>query len=187
MNDGDLHRRQGIDAFNSVWELLDGREYTPSEVDELLSRAYASFYHWQRATGREPKNDARGSWLLLALPRRARPGRPGAPSRRSMCRGGRRSRDSSTSISAMPTRPRARALGLPRATRRGGRRASRSPRSSRWPRTMIASCSSRICSPSPGSASSSGEPADDRVRPVEDRVEPAGDRQDCRSWLTTNS
>jgi hypothetical protein len=63
-SDGDWHRRQGIDAFNSTWELLDGREYTPTEIDELLSRAYASFYHWQRASGREPKNDARGSWLL---------------------------------------------------------------------------------------------------------------------------
>jgi hypothetical protein len=64
MDDGDRHRRQGIDAFNSVWELLDGREYTPDEVDELLSRAYASFYHWRRAAGREPMNDARASWLL---------------------------------------------------------------------------------------------------------------------------
>jgi hypothetical protein len=62
--DGDVHRRLGIDAFNSVWEMLDGREYTPNEMDELLSRAYASFYHWQRASGREPKNDARASWLL---------------------------------------------------------------------------------------------------------------------------
>jgi hypothetical protein len=62
--DGDLHRRLGIDAFNSVWEMLDGRASTPNEMDELLSRAYASFYHWQRASGREPKNDARASWLL---------------------------------------------------------------------------------------------------------------------------
>jgi hypothetical protein len=62
--DAALHRRLGVEAFNATWELLDGREYTPEEVDEVLSRAYASFYHWQRAESRAPENDARGSWLL---------------------------------------------------------------------------------------------------------------------------
>lgn len=62
--DGAGHRRQAIDAFNSIWELLDGRDYTPDDVDELLCRAYASSYHWRRADGREPANDARASWML---------------------------------------------------------------------------------------------------------------------------
>lgn len=64
MADPALHRRLGVEAFNATWELLDGRTCTPAEVDEMLSRAYASFYHWQRAEGRAPENDARGSWLL---------------------------------------------------------------------------------------------------------------------------
>jgi uncharacterized protein YndB with AHSA1/START domain len=58
------HRRQGIEANNMVWELLDGRSYTSGEIDELLSRAYAAAFHWARAAGREPANAARGSWLL---------------------------------------------------------------------------------------------------------------------------
>ena len=62
--DPELHRRLGIEAFNATWELLDNRAHTPAEVDELLARAYASSYHWQRAAGREPHNDARASWLL---------------------------------------------------------------------------------------------------------------------------
>ena len=58
------HRRQGIDANNSTWELLDGRELTPDEVDDALGRAYAAAYHWRRAAGRGPANAARASWLV---------------------------------------------------------------------------------------------------------------------------
>jgi len=60
----DEHRAQAVDANNSTWELLDGRDYTPADVDELLGRAYAASFHWSRATGRTPANDARASWLL---------------------------------------------------------------------------------------------------------------------------
>ncbi|HYN33264.1 MAG TPA: hypothetical protein VES40_11610 [Ilumatobacteraceae bacterium] len=62
--DGALHRRLGIEAFNATWELIDGRDYAPADVDELLARAYASAYHWKRASDRGPENDARASWLL---------------------------------------------------------------------------------------------------------------------------
>lgn len=62
--DAATHRRLAIDANNSVWELLDGRVHSPEEVDELLSRAYAAAYHWQRAADRGPENAARASWLL---------------------------------------------------------------------------------------------------------------------------
>ena len=67
-DDGAQHRSAAITAFNATWELLDGRtspeEFTPGEIDDLLARSYASFYHWARAEGRAPANAARGSWLL---------------------------------------------------------------------------------------------------------------------------
>jgi hypothetical protein len=59
-----LHRRQGIAANNSTWELLDGRELSADDVDDLLGRAYAAMYHWRRAARRGPENAARGSWLV---------------------------------------------------------------------------------------------------------------------------
>lgn len=62
--EGNWHRAQGVTANNSVWELLDGRAYEPDEVDELLHRAYAAAYHWNRATGATAVNQARASWLL---------------------------------------------------------------------------------------------------------------------------
>ncbi len=62
--EGGWHRTQGITANNSIWELLDERRHTPDEADELLSRAYASQYHWARAAGRKPINAARGAYMI---------------------------------------------------------------------------------------------------------------------------
>ena len=57
----ELHRSQAVAANNSVWELLG--DDSP-DVTELLSRAYAASYHWERAARRGPENAARAAWLL---------------------------------------------------------------------------------------------------------------------------
>lgn len=62
--EGNWHRAQAVTANNSVWEYLDGRAHTPDEADELLQRAYAAAYHWNRATGATRVNRARASWLV---------------------------------------------------------------------------------------------------------------------------
>lgn len=62
--EGNWHRAQGVISNNSVWELLDGRDHTPDDADELLQRAYAAAYHWNRATGATSVNRARASWLV---------------------------------------------------------------------------------------------------------------------------
>ena len=62
--EAETHRRYGIDANNSTWELLGRDGLTPDEVDDLLGRAYAATYHWRRAARRAPENAARGSWLV---------------------------------------------------------------------------------------------------------------------------
>lgn len=58
------HRAQGVEANNSAWELLDGRQLTDDETDDLLARAYSAAYHWRRASGATPANAARASWLI---------------------------------------------------------------------------------------------------------------------------
>ncbi len=66
-SDGDDHRRHGVEANNSTWELLgrdDRDDFGADEVDDLLGRAYAASYHWRRAARRGPENAARASWLL---------------------------------------------------------------------------------------------------------------------------
>lgn len=71
------HRTLAIDANNSIWELFAKDERTPDDDEEMLRRAYAAAYHWQRATGREPVNEARARYMLskahlfAGLPERA--------------------------------------------------------------------------------------------------------------------
>jgi hypothetical protein len=61
--EGDWHRRQGVEANNAAVGLLE-RERTPDEDEDLLRHAYAAAYHWQRATGAGPENEARGSYMI---------------------------------------------------------------------------------------------------------------------------
>ena len=72
---GDWHRQQGVEANNSTWELIDLPVRTPDQTEEMLRRAYAAAYHWDRAAGRQPANAARGDWLLAKVHLLA--GRPG--------------------------------------------------------------------------------------------------------------
>jgi uncharacterized protein YndB with AHSA1/START domain len=69
--EGDWHRRQGVEANNAVYELLD-RDRSPDEDEDMLRGAYAAGYHWQRATAAKPENEARASYFDLAYAHEAR-------------------------------------------------------------------------------------------------------------------
>ena len=60
------HRAQGVECNNSIWELV-GAERTPERDEELLRRAYASAYHWQRAARRGPENEVRACYMLAKV------------------------------------------------------------------------------------------------------------------------
>jgi hypothetical protein len=64
--EGDWHRRQGVEANNSVYELLD-HDRSPDEDEDMLRRAYAAAYHWQRATGGTPQNETRASYVIARV------------------------------------------------------------------------------------------------------------------------
>lgn len=63
---GEWHRTQAIECNNSVWELV-GEPVTPERDEELLRRAYAAAYHWQRAARRTPANEVRARYLLAKV------------------------------------------------------------------------------------------------------------------------
>jgi hypothetical protein len=65
--DAAQHRTLAVEANNSTWELLGKEDRTPGEVEEMLRRAYAAAYHWDRAEGRQPENTARADWLLAKV------------------------------------------------------------------------------------------------------------------------
>jgi uncharacterized protein YndB with AHSA1/START domain len=62
--DGDWHRAQGVAAHQETWALLDRTDRSPSEDATLVTSAFASAYHWDRATGRTPANAARADYLV---------------------------------------------------------------------------------------------------------------------------
>ena len=47
-----------------MWELLGKSDRTAAEDEDLLRRAYAAAYHWQRTDSRKPENDARGAYMI---------------------------------------------------------------------------------------------------------------------------
>jgi hypothetical protein len=58
------HRRLAIECNNSTWELIDKADRSAADVEDMLRRAYAAAYHWERAAGSGPANEARAVWLL---------------------------------------------------------------------------------------------------------------------------
>lgn len=60
------HRKLAVDANNSTWEILGKpqSEISDDDAEEMTRRAYAAAYHWQRAEGASPANEARANWLL---------------------------------------------------------------------------------------------------------------------------
>lgn len=62
--DGDWHRAQAIAANGETWELFERRDRTPAEDRDLVASAYASAYHWARATRGTPANAARADHLI---------------------------------------------------------------------------------------------------------------------------
>lgn len=61
--DADWHRRQGVEATNAAFDLLEADRDAEADED-LLRTAYAAAYHWQRASGAKPENEARASYLI---------------------------------------------------------------------------------------------------------------------------
>lgn len=65
-----LHRRLAITCNNTTWEMIDGDRNAAND-EEMLRRAYAAAYHWQRAEGAGAQNEARAVWLLSKVHRLA--------------------------------------------------------------------------------------------------------------------
>jgi uncharacterized protein YndB with AHSA1/START domain len=60
----DWHRAQAVEANNSLWELFDKHERSADDQEEMLRRAYAAAYHWQRAGNAKPENAARADYMI---------------------------------------------------------------------------------------------------------------------------
>lgn len=61
---GDWHRTLAITANNETWELMDRVRSGTAAPSGLVRGAYAAAYHWERATGAGPANEARARYLI---------------------------------------------------------------------------------------------------------------------------
>ena len=61
------HRAQAIECNNSCWNLIEQPSRTAANDEELLRRAYSAAYHWQRARGAGPANEARALYMLAKV------------------------------------------------------------------------------------------------------------------------
>jgi hypothetical protein len=59
------HRKLAVDLFNYTWTLLDNKERTPEQDEEMVHSAHASRYHWGIAG--TAKNHARGEWQIARV------------------------------------------------------------------------------------------------------------------------
>jgi hypothetical protein len=54
------HRRLGVDLYNKAWSLIEKKDRSREEDDELLHCAHASAYHWLQVGTQA--NRARSEW-----------------------------------------------------------------------------------------------------------------------------
>lgn len=58
------HRYFSAQCFNRTWELIDKPDRSPAEDEQMVLRAYASFWHWTQRPDVTPQNLSVGYWLL---------------------------------------------------------------------------------------------------------------------------
>lgn len=56
------HRKQAVDLFNGVWDMMEMPHRTAEESDRMIHAAHASRYHWELVG--TPLNLARGEWQV---------------------------------------------------------------------------------------------------------------------------
>jgi hypothetical protein len=55
------------ECFNSAWELMEKPARTPAEDEQMLLRAFASFFHWTQRPDCTPENRSISLWQLARI------------------------------------------------------------------------------------------------------------------------
>lgn len=63
----EAHRYFSADCFNRVWGLLDKKERTPEENEEMLRLGYASYWHWTQRPDCSSENLSISYWQLARI------------------------------------------------------------------------------------------------------------------------
>jgi len=58
----EAHKKFAVDCFNLTWNLLDKKDRTVEEIDEMIHTAHASRFHWGEIG--TPLEFERGEWQI---------------------------------------------------------------------------------------------------------------------------
>lgn len=58
------HKQLAVNCFNATWDLLDLKERTKDEEEQMIHLAHTSFWHWTQVVDHTPKNLSIGYWQL---------------------------------------------------------------------------------------------------------------------------
>lgn len=62
LDEHDWHKKEAMRCFNGTWDLLDKKDRTPLENNQMIHMAHASRFHWEHVGG--PVEFARGEWQV---------------------------------------------------------------------------------------------------------------------------
>lgn len=58
------HRTFSVEAFNSAWDYIEKGDRSDGDVEEMISLAHASAWHWNQRPDVSPKNRSISAWQL---------------------------------------------------------------------------------------------------------------------------
>lgn len=56
------HKKFAMEFFNQIWPLLEKKERTEEEKENMINAAHASLFHWKHIG--KPINEQRGEWMV---------------------------------------------------------------------------------------------------------------------------
>jgi hypothetical protein len=59
-----IHEQLSVSCFNECWSLIDKKERTPEDVENMLLLADASLWHWKQRSDCKPLNQSIGYWQV---------------------------------------------------------------------------------------------------------------------------
>jgi hypothetical protein len=58
------HKQLAVNCFNAAWDLLDLKEKSKEEEEQMIHLAHTSFWHWTKVEEHTSKNLSIGYWQL---------------------------------------------------------------------------------------------------------------------------
>ncbi|WNF36671.1 hypothetical protein RJD24_19995 [Bacillaceae bacterium IKA-2] len=61
------YKQLAVNCFNRVWDLLDKKERTEADAEEMVHLCHASFWNWTQVEEHTPQNISVGYWQLARV------------------------------------------------------------------------------------------------------------------------